>query len=75
MKTCAICAHPNKPSAYSCTACGESTWLPVTPVADEVPTARRPSAHPPAEPDAEEFAVRRPVARGGARGARSGSPS
>ena len=72
MKTCAICGHQCKPSAYSCTACGESTWVPSTSASDEVPTVRRPSAYPPVEPDAEDFPARKP-GRGGARGARSGS--
>lgn len=71
MKTCAICGHQCKPSAYSCTACGESTWLPTTPASDEVPTVRQPSTLPPA-PDAEDFLVRKPARN--ARGARSGSP-
>ena len=72
MKTCAICGHECKPSAYSCTACGESTWLPTTLASDEVPTVRRPSVAPPA-PDAEDLPVRKPARN--ARGARSGSPN
>ena len=74
MKKCAICGHECKPSAFSCTECGEATWVPASQASDEVPTVRRPSAHPPAEPDAEDFPARKP-ARGGARGARSGSPT
>lgn len=47
MKRCAICAHDNKPSAYSCTACGEATWVPAPPPGDaDAPTARMPAVRP-----------------------------
>lgn len=51
MKVCAICAHENKPSAYSCTACGEASWVSPAPSTDEIPTVRLPSVAPAPPPD------------------------
>ena len=72
MKRCAVCGHDCKPSAFSCTACGESTWVTQPPVSDDVPTVRRPPNEAADMDTVPDFPARKP-ARSGARGARGPS--